>query len=103
MVKMFVERECPITWKGKTFTAGGAWLLKRKDTGRHQAMLYAYPDEGKIGNCTGDWKVPANFGKEWHGTMGDLRQTVTAIIDGKRFSGTYFKSTGDIVRLKELI
>jgi hypothetical protein len=103
MVKMFVESKCPITLRGRTFTSGGAWLLKRKDTGRCQGVLYAYEKEGKIGNWKGDWKVPANFGKEWRGSMGDMRQTVTAKIDGKKFSGTYYKSAGDLVRLKEVI
>jgi hypothetical protein len=103
MVKPFVERECTIKSDGKTFTSGGAWLLKRKDTGKFEGRLYAFEKEGKIGNWKGDWKVPATFGKEWRGSMGDLRQTVTAKIDDKKFSGIYFKSAGDIVRLKEVV
>jgi hypothetical protein len=102
MVRTFREIG-KIKLKGRIFTSGGAWVGKRKDTGKHEALLYAYEKEGKIGDWKGKWKVPAVFGNEWTGNMGDKRQHITTMIDGKKFSGTYFKDAGDIVRLKEVM
>jgi hypothetical protein len=64
-------------------------------------VLYAYPKEGKVGNWRGTWKTPAEFGTEYRGSMGDTRQNVKVKIGKKEFYGTYFKSCGDLVRIKE--
>jgi len=88
--------------KGKVFKSGGAWLLKHKKTGMLGGVLYAYPKEKKVGDWIGKWKVPAKFGGEWVSNMGDKRQHVKFNIGKKRFSGIYFKSGSDIIRVRQL-
>jgi hypothetical protein len=102
MVKEFMEEECEIELQGKKFSSGGAYLGKRIDTGLHEGFFYAYPKEGKVGNWKGDKKVPAYFGTEWISNMGDTRQHVEFTWDGVKLSGTYYKSSGDVVRVKEV-
>jgi hypothetical protein len=42
-----------------------------------------------------------SFGASYHSNMGDVRQNITVkAINGKRYTGTYFKSSGDYCRLK---
>jgi len=88
-------------FEGKKFTSGGSSLGRHKETGRLGGILYAYPKESKVGTWNGKEKYPAEFGNEWRGNMGDVRQQVSFTMNGKKFSGIYFKSGSDIVRVKE--
>lgn len=98
----FVETEATITHKGHKFTSGGSYLLKNKKTKKLSGILYAYPNESKVGTWDGKVKFPARFEKEYHGNMGDLRQVVHADIKGKKFVGTYYKQNSDIVRVQQV-
>jgi hypothetical protein len=41
------------------------------------------------------------FGAAYHSNMGDVRQNIKVLgINGKHYSGTYYKSSGDYCRLK---
>ncbi|MDG6906724.1 MAG: hypothetical protein JRN20_13165 [Nitrososphaerota archaeon] len=77
----------------------GAWILERRDTGLFTGMLYAYP---KVGSWDGSLKIPALFLNEWYSNMGDKRQLLHFEYRGRRFSGTYYKSNSDLVRICEL-
>jgi len=93
--------EGSIVHKGKKFTSTGAFLGKHKKTGLLGGILYAFPKEGKVGDWAGKKKYNAKFGKEWASSFGDIRQSVKVRIGDKEFTGTYFKSGSDIVRIRE--
>jgi hypothetical protein len=97
----FVETDCTFTFEGRTFESGGSWLIPDKN-GHLVGLLYAYEGEGCVGTWHGDKKYPARFGRTWKSNMGDTRQHVVAKIEGRTFSGTYYKSGSDIVRLREV-
>jgi hypothetical protein len=97
----FIEKGCKVRFKGKSFESGGSFIGKHKKTGKFGGILYAYPRESKVGDWKGTWKVPAKFGYEWTSNMGDRRQTVEFDVGKRKFTGTYFKSGSDIVRVRE--
>ena len=80
----------------------GAWILEHRDNGLFAGMLYAYPKESKVGSWDGSLKIPALFLNEWYSNMGDKRQLVHFEYQRRRFSGTYYKSNSDLVRIREL-
>lgn len=98
----YIERDAKIKLMGKEFESGGAFFAKRRKDNLMGGIVYAYPKEGKIGNWIGTWKVPAHFGHEWLSNMGDTRQNITFHVGNKGFTGTYFKSGSEIIRVKEL-
>jgi hypothetical protein len=98
----FVERKCVVKFGKRRFESDGAFIGKHKKTKMLGGVLYAYEKEGKVGNWKGTWKIPATFGDEWISNMGDKRQNVDFQIGRKKFHGTYFKSHGDIVRIRQL-
>ena len=99
-----LETECAFKFQnGKSFTTeSGAWILELKDTGLFIGILYAYPKESKVGSWDGSLKIPALFLNEWYSNMGDRRQLVHFEYQWRRFSGTYYKSNSDLVRIREL-
>ena len=98
--KQFYE-ESTIVHEGKKFTSGGSFIGKSKE-GKLGGILYAYPDENKVGSWDKSVTYPAEFDTEWMSNMGDVRQTVRFKIGDKKFVGTYYKSGSDIVRFKEV-
>lgn len=97
----FIE-EGTITHEGRAFTSGGAHIGTHKTTGKMGGVLYAFPKENKVGSWDGKLKLPAHFGKEYRDNFGGTRQTVYFKYQGKEFVGIWFKSQGDIVRVKEI-
>ena len=111
----FVETDCKIELKGHEFTSGGAWLCKRKDTGKYGGVLYAYkkviiPKSEKrnesyqiwVGTWDGSQKVQCQTGTEYRSNFGDMRQSVWFRWEGRFFWGTWYKSNSDIVRCVEI-
>lgn len=98
----FIETNASIKIKGKKFTFGGSYLLKNKKTKKLEGILYAYPNDKAVGTWDGKTKIPADYGKEYTGNLGDQRQTIHFSKDGKKFTGTYYKSSSDIVRVKQI-
>ena len=98
----FVEEACTITFQGKSFTSGGGWIMRRKDTGKREGMLYAHESEKTVSSWDGSIKYPAHVGHVWRSNMGDTRQSVSFKANGRNFSGVYFKSGSDIVRVREV-
>lgn len=96
-----IEKGTIFRYKGQAFHSGGAFIGKTRK-GIRVGILYAYPKESKVGDWKGRWKVPATFGNEWRSSFGDKRQNVKFKIGKKNFSGIYFKSNSDIVRVKEI-
>jgi hypothetical protein len=88
--------------EGRAFTSGGAYIGKHKVTGKLGGLLYAFEKEGKVGSWDGKLKIPARFGKEYRDNFGGTRQTVYFTYQGKQFMGVFFKSQGDIVRVREI-
>ena len=97
----FIETNATIKIKGKKFTSGGSYILKNKKTKKLEGILYAYPNDKAVGTWDGKTKIPASYGKEYSGNLGDVRQTIKFSKNGKNFTGTYYKSGSDIVRVKE--
>jgi len=97
-----IYEEGTVTFRGKTFTSGGAFMGVNKKTGKMGGLLYAYPRERSVGTWDGTIKIPAKFTRIYRDNFGGLRQTVYFTYQGKRFIGTWFKSQGDIVRVKEI-
>lgn len=102
MTLAFIEKDCIFEMDGKSFESGGSWLLVNKKTGLLGGILYAFQKENKIGSWNGKLKINAVFGNEWYSNFGDKRQTVKFEYKGKKFTGTYYKSAGDLVRVKEV-
>ncbi|RPI56247.1 MAG: hypothetical protein EHM49_00730 [Deltaproteobacteria bacterium] len=100
--KTCLEQKCTIEFQGKTFESGGAFIGINRKTGKRDGIVYAYQGEGKVGNWHGDIKVPAVFGREWTSSFGDIRQSISFTWKEMRFSGIYFKSGSDIVRVREI-
>ena len=98
----FVETDASMKILGRKFTSGGAFIAKRRDTGKLGGILYAYPNDNAVGSWDGKMKIPANFDREYYSNMGDKRQTIRFYHDGKRFIGTWFKDRSDVVRVKEI-
>jgi hypothetical protein len=97
----FVETSCPFTHNGQTFTAGGAWLMRRRDTGRLEGLLYAYGDSA-VGDWQGQHRYPATFGRPFRSNLGDLRRCVWFRIDGRDFFGVqYGMEWSEVVRVRE--
>ena len=91
----YIEEDCTITIEGKSFTANGAIVNGR-------AIVYAYEREGKVGNWHGTMKVSAHYGREWVSNFGDRRQSVEFTWDGHAYAGTYYKSSGDLIRARQV-
>ena len=99
----FIETECRISLSGKEYESGGSYLLKRKDNGRLEGILYAYPKEKNVGSWDGSLKIPAVFGRPFLTNFGVRRQHLWFSYLGHKFIGTnYSLDWQDIVRVKEL-
>ena len=94
--------EGTLVHEGKKFTSGGSHIGINKKTGKMGGILYAYEKEKKVGTWDGKQKYPATFARGYRDNFGGTRQTVYFKINGKTFTGTYFKSQGDIVRFREV-
>lgn len=98
----FLEDNCTIEIDGKSFTSGGSFIGKHRKTGLLGGCLYAYPKENKIGSWNGEIKIPCKFKNQWLSNMGDTRQLIYFEYKGHKFWGIYYKSSGDLVRIKEV-
>ena len=98
----FVETDCTVKFNEQSFTSGGAFIGRRKDNGKLGGILYAYEQQNMVGDWHGQTKVLARFGNEWHSNFGDTRQSVYFTWQGIPFYGIYYKSGGDIVRVREI-
>ena len=121
--KSFIETDCKIEFEGKTFESGGSFLVPNRKTGKLEGLLYAsikepeqkaqlntnlgvwplsnWGTKGTVSSWDGSIKIDALFLNEWQSNMGDIRQVVRFEYEGKKFSGIYYKSGSDIVRVKE--
>ena len=64
-------------------------------------FLYINEKDRTAITLTGDILGSVSFGSEFRSNMGDKRQSVTIkAINGKTYSGTYFKSAGNYARIK---
>jgi hypothetical protein len=122
--KAHIETDCTIELNGQKFTSGGSFLWPNEKTGKLEGLLYAtiernqkseqldrnvgvwplsnWGQKGTVGSWDGSLKIPALFLNEWVNSMGDIRQRVRFEYQGKKFSGIYYKSGSDIVRVKEV-
>lgn len=115
----FVENNCKIDFGGREFSAGGSWMLRRKDTGKMEALLYISKKEevyidttghnwGKVtrlylGSWDGSLKVQVAYrGSEYRSNFGDIRQSVWFRWNGLYFHGIWYKSGSDIVRARQI-
>ncbi len=98
----FIDQDCSIVIKGRTFTSGGAFIAQNRKTNKLEGIVYAYPQEHKVGNWHGSLKIHAYYGNEWCSNMGDKRQSIYFAYKGISFYGVYYKSNSDIVRVRQL-
>ena len=99
----FIETGCRINISGKEYESGGSYLLKRKDNGRLEGILYAYPKEKSVGSWDGSLKIPAVFGRPFLTNFGVRWQHIWFSYQGHKFIGTnYNLDSQDNVHVKEL-
>lgn len=64
-------------------------------------FLYINSKTGQATTWTGQKLGDVRFGHEYHSNMGDKRQSVRVYaVNGKTYSGTYYKSSGDYARVR---
>jgi hypothetical protein len=64
-------------------------------------FAYVSTKTGKLTTWTGDELGAITFGSEWRDNFGGTRQAIRVkAINGRTYSGTYFKSAGDYARLR---
>lgn len=87
----FIDSECTITHNGKSYTQGGAWMMKRKDTGKFEGRVYHTEKNGRhfVQNWDGSFEVPAIVGRMWRSNMGDRRQSVWFKWNNRYFHGVH--------------
>lgn len=98
---LFADVKCTLIFNGMEFTSGGAFLGV-DNHGRMGGLLYAYEEEGMVGNWDGSIKINAVFGRTWRSNFGDERQVVHFEYADRKFWGIYYKSRSDIIRVKEV-
>lgn len=116
----FIESDCVLNFNGCEFSSGGAYLLKRKETGKLEGLLYMYQEKTSepytdkygrkygasyryyVGTWDGSQKVNAITGKEWLSNFGDKRQSIWFSWNGLYFYGIWYKSNSDIVRCRQI-
>lgn len=97
----FVEENCTITHEGKSFSSGGAYLIKNAK-GKLEGILYQYP-EHTIGDWKGSFKIPYVVLNRWIGNLGNKCELVSFEYLGKRFHGiNYSTDNQDLVRVHEV-
>lgn len=104
-----IEVNCCIEFEGKSFCSGGSWLMRRKDTGLLQGILYLFREfSGEndrfvnffVGTWDGSMKVHAVRLNTWKGNFGDERMHFYFKWQGKKFWGIS-AGDNDIVRCRE--
>lgn len=64
-------------------------------------FLYINCTKKEATTWTGDKLGSVSFGSEWRDNFGGKRVPITVYaINGKRYHGTYYKSSGDYARIK---
>lgn len=101
-----LEVDCTITGpEGQTFEAGGSYVYLHED-GLLRACLYANMDGTMVGTWnspeSGGTRVPMKCGDSYRSNKGDTRVPVWFTWDGVAYAGTYYKSSSDIVRAKQI-
>lgn len=64
-------------------------------------LVYVSTDKKEATTWTGDFLGDVHFGNEYRSNMGDKRQPIDVFgVNGIKYHGTFFKSSGDYARLK---
>lgn len=84
----FIDQNCTIKVQGREFTSGGAFILRRKDTGKLAGQVYV-SDKNEVSNWDGSIKMKATFGPIWRSNFGDRRRAVYFRYDGHYFYGMW--------------
>lgn len=99
---VFTETDATIYHDGKAYSAGGAWLLKRKDTGKLEGILYRHED-GMIGTWDSSIKVKAYYGTPFRTNFGQKGQYVWFTWEGHKMVGRNNSiEWQDIFRVREV-
>jgi hypothetical protein len=97
-----IEDHCAIEHNGQSFESGGSYLLRRKDTGKLEGMLYRQPN-GMIGTWDSLQLVKATWGLPFMTNLGVKAQYCWFTWEGKRFIGRNNSiEWQDIVRVREI-
>ncbi|AFU59710.1 hypothetical protein Ngar_c27890 [Candidatus Nitrososphaera gargensis Ga9.2] len=106
--KSLLELDCTITANGHSFTANGSFLVPDKK-GKLRGILYAYPNENKIGSWNGEIKIDAEYLHEWKNGFYDvtgrpqINQKIRFKYQGRQFAGIWHnKNWSSIVRVREV-
>lgn len=100
--KAFVETDCTFEHEGKKFTSGGSWLMKRKDNGKYEGILYANPEKRQVTSWDGSLVIPATFGKVFQGNI-SKRQYCWFTYQGMHFVGiNYSVDWQDCIKVKQI-
>lgn len=90
--------------EGKEYSSGGSMMWKDPKTGKWRAVMY-HRDDGTVGTWDGKKRYRAKYGMPYkvpaYGWPSE-RVQVWVVINGILFQGTWFKSSGDIIRLREM-
>ena len=108
--KDFIEQDCCLEVEGKSYYAGGAWLLLNKKTGLREGVLYLHREIKEkcgakwihwfVGTWDGSKRVRALCLNEWRSNFGDTRSHFFFVWDDVRFWGIN-AGDNDIVRCRE--
>lgn len=102
----FVEEKCCIEHEGKEFCAGGAWIMRRKDTGLREGILYLFRERHEhfvnyfVGTWDGSKKAHAVCLRTWRSNFGDERRSFYFLWEGTKFWGVN-AGDNDVVRVRE--
>lgn len=99
----FMDQQCTIEHEGQVFESGGAYIAKRKDSGKYSGAVYADDKKGVVTNWHGDIVIPAYFGPVFRGNMGDQRRQVWFTWQGINFTGRWCgMDNNQVVHVQEI-
>jgi hypothetical protein len=118
----FMDQNCSIEHDGRTFEAGGGFILFNPKANRYEGIVYG--DWGAptrlrgefrtemlsemnynatVTNWHGDIKIKAVYGRVYRSNMGDLRRLVWFDYAGRHFSGVWYSiDNNQSIRVKEV-
>lgn len=117
METTFIEENCTINHGGRTFEAGGSWLLDCTDGHRRGVVYVKHPESDRPGGPWGEYRnrypagrgtvttwhgetiAPAYFGSVYQGNFSRMR-SVSFTVDGVTYAGRYCPDWSEAVKVR---
>ncbi len=100
----FIEQDCTLKLGDHSYTSGGSWLMKRKDTSKYQGILYASPKTNEVTSWDGTLRIKAYFGRVFRSNFWNCRrQYCWFTYEGHKFVGiNYSVDNQECISVREV-